>query len=982
MQEDALPNPITTVNNTPVANSLLPPITLISSSSASTELSNHMQQALTSLKLAAIPPHPSQRVLQRGGDIKVDITYLHLDQEQKKAISFVYDSCTQFHQLFTNSDPSRKEAAELLGSQGLDMSDLDDLSNRWSIRWSKLNGKAKKHKRCLLQCQCGSNSQARKVKDDVIKIKQGDKIFPQEWQRKTPYDFTGCLAHLDITFDRQSFDIIRITGIMDHNSACEKQEMQRLPPVPLHPHVWQLAIQQLNTGASISAIQEMNRQWCRQELYEGQSSVDPKKANIRYLFLPQDTSRLYKMHARTQGVDLSQPPERNVDAWLDSSSAEYKPELAAAIFHYKARHNPSERFKICIQTKEMKDAAWKYAHGRQLILDGTFGICDRRLLLFIGMAIDHKGKGVPIVFLLFSAPSGSQATHAGYDTDILAELLRAWASDLGKGPQGASFAPKVVITDTDTKERGALIIVWPSIFLLLCKFHVRNAWANKRKTLIKMGTVMVFEKEQVMSRLRALDHSLIVTEDYKAAQELVQKERSYLSMMLTNPDATSAAKSGQEYLDYLVKTWFSKELWQSWSQHGRNQAANILGVPIHQVAPTTNHLEAFNGVLKRKHIRQFQKGGRRVHFDLLIFLLVKRILPGIFEQRAMEDGFHDWLAQRFSQAAGGNHLVRTSQMPPKADNKADPMKKDHQFCWWSEDSRVESDEEVAFIIQKKRLGDFKWLDTFTLVATCASKKEDMRLLSHTRYILLMSCYGWATCSCPRFLKYGSACKHLWAMRHVVIQMQAPYAFLFPQTQEEACRIHTTLYGPSAGQSFEGILLPTLVDDPTRPEPLINHSGRIVCETDEIIDSFGENESEGESEDEDEMLVIDTELLERNKSAVTKQLQVRLNHEHQHTVPKLFGIQALLHQLGPNVAKSPHLQELHELSHSLSEYLNSLPIETTAKASSTSSVQNIETKPTQPKIPSGQLSKAPVKRTALVPPSPERSQKRKRSTAIF
>jgi len=211
------------------------------------------------------------------------------------------------------------------------------------------------------------------------------------------------------------------------------------------------------------------------------------------------------MHARIQGINLSQPPEHNIDAWLDPSDAQYKPELAQAIFYYRARRNATERFQVCIHTEEMKSAAWNYAHGRQLVLDGTFGICDCRLLLFIGLAIDNNNKGVPIVFFLFSAPTGSQATHAGYDTDILTDLLKAWVAALETGPDGSSFCPKVAITDTDTKERGSLINTWPSIFLLLCKFHVCHAWSNKRKTLIKMGNVVNFSKQQVVSRLRALD---------------------------------------------------------------------------------------------------------------------------------------------------------------------------------------------------------------------------------------------------------------------------------------------------------------------------------------------------------------------------------------------------------------------------------------------------------------------------------------------
>ena len=153
----------------------------------------------------------------------------------------------------------------------------------------------------------------------------------------------------------------------------------------------------------------------------------------------------------------------------------------------------------------MKKAAWRYVHDSQLILDGTFGICDRQLLLFIGMGIDEHYRGVPVVFLLFSALTGNQATHARYDTDILTELLQSWVKELGKAKDGSLFCPKVVITDSDTKERGALISVWHHILLLLCKFHTQMAWANKRKTLIKMGTTYDFSKEQVISCICQLD---------------------------------------------------------------------------------------------------------------------------------------------------------------------------------------------------------------------------------------------------------------------------------------------------------------------------------------------------------------------------------------------------------------------------------------------------------------------------------------------
>jgi hypothetical protein len=127
---------------------------------------------------------------------------------------------------------------------------------------------------------------------------------------------------------------------------------------------------------------------------------------------------------------------------------------------------------------QLKDTAWKYVHHSQLVLDGTFGICSARLLLFIALRKDEDGKGVPVAFFLFSAPTGNKATHAGYNTEILRELLSHWKGTMGSKPSVnvclETFMPYVAITDTDTKERGALLAVWPEICLLLCRFHLRQ----------------------------------------------------------------------------------------------------------------------------------------------------------------------------------------------------------------------------------------------------------------------------------------------------------------------------------------------------------------------------------------------------------------------------------------------------------------------------------------------------------------------------
>lgn len=152
----------------------------------------------------------------------------------------------------------------------------------------------------------------------------------------------------------------------------------------------------------------------------------------------------------------------------------------------------------------MKTAAWKYAHQSQLLLDGTFGICNSRMLLFIALGVDGFGKGIPLAFFLFSAPTGSRATHTGYDSTILQQLLKAWKQLLGS-QGGMAFTPFIAITDTDTKERAALSMVWPDIWLLLCKFHLRQCWSNRRKKLLRFSATFNFPKKQVLAQLKCLE---------------------------------------------------------------------------------------------------------------------------------------------------------------------------------------------------------------------------------------------------------------------------------------------------------------------------------------------------------------------------------------------------------------------------------------------------------------------------------------------
>ncbi|KIJ29675.1 hypothetical protein M422DRAFT_268903, partial [Sphaerobolus stellatus SS14] len=536
--------------------------------------------------------------------------------------------------LYSAADPiQQNEATAFLESHSLHTASLEEVGNRWSVKWSKYlkNGQ----KRALYQCDCGREHSQYGTK-----------------KRHTAVDYTGCLAHAEITTHEPTGAILRARGFFMHNEDCKKAGLARKPKLPIHPSVYAKALAQLQEGALLSAIQATNRELFRIGGYPGQPK-DLRTSNFRWILKPYDTRTLYRQYNQLIGVNTNQAAHLNVDAWLNSESPEYNPVLSEAIFHYSARASQGEHFEVCIATQEMKEAAWNHGHRSQLMLDGTFGICNSRLLLSIIMAVDEKGKGIPIAFLMFSAPSGNRQTSSGYNTEILTKLLQKWRDELEKfGKQ--TFEVLVMITDTDMKERGALLNVFPHVWLLICKFHIRQSWRNHRNKVLRGNAPALLDMK---ARLGCLETELIPTTEFTTAMQLIEKEREVFNAMIQQGDSPSVAQRGLIHVEYLLSFWMKEELWRSWSDFGRRAAAHLLSCRFEGVLPTTNHLESFNGILKRKHLARWQHGGRKLRPDMLVHLLVIKVLPSIFEQRRFEEReerrWHDMLRK----LPGGEELL-------------------------------------------------------------------------------------------------------------------------------------------------------------------------------------------------------------------------------------------------------------------------------------------------------------------------------------
>ena len=558
---------------------------------------------------------------------------------------------------------------------------------------------------------------------------------------------------------------------------------------------------------SISAIQDRNRQMIEARAYRDMHLYGSMKANFRYQLLRSDHSTLYRKFSRKLGVDVRQPPQYNIDEWLNPQSPNFQPIINEAVFHYSSRTEAGERFEVCISTPEMKNAAWEYVHHGQVVLDGTFGVCSSRLLLFIALGVDGDGNGVPIAFFLFSAPTGNRATHAGYNTAILQKLLHQWKTHLGQ-KNGLEFAPFVAITDTDTKERGALLNVWPEIILLLCKFHLRQCWTNNRKKALHGGGEE-FWKNHVREQLRGLEvecvafhqamklvtkkhYRLINSIDHNAAVAVLQRQQVYLAVISKNAASCNAALGGIKHLDYLTMNWMTLPMWRSWSGWGRLAAAAAMKVPIEGVIPTTNHLESFNAILKRKHLAAWLHSGHRLRFDLLIHILITRILPGIYGRRRTQQEYSNWLRSRFSDKIGGRALAAVH------DQVMGEVRQGNSLCWWQPDAK--RDQEAAGIVQLQRLTISRSSDSDAgFVATCASSKANILDPSHSRYSLHIRRSGVGACECLDFCNQGGACKHLRALRICIdcwVQSGVEMPFTFPTSLADAQQIQTRTYSTS------------------------------------------------------------------------------------------------------------------------------------------------------------------------------------------
>ena len=58
-----------------------------------------------------------------------------------------------------------------------------------------------------------------------------------------------CTAHVEVTEQSSNGEITQIIGSFSHNSGCQSAVLKCLPAVPLHEHVYEIALEQMEAGA-------------------------------------------------------------------------------------------------------------------------------------------------------------------------------------------------------------------------------------------------------------------------------------------------------------------------------------------------------------------------------------------------------------------------------------------------------------------------------------------------------------------------------------------------------------------------------------------------------------------------------------------------------------------------------------------------------------------------------------------------------------
>ncbi|KAJ3749740.1 hypothetical protein EV360DRAFT_76209, partial [Lentinula raphanica] len=430
------------------------------------------------------------------------------------------------------------------------------------------------------------------------------------------------------------------------------------------------------------------------------------------------------------------------------------------------------------------------------------------------------------------------------------------------------------------------------------------------------------------------------------------------------------------------------------TEWGRCTAATKIGVPVYSMIPTTNHLESFNCVLKRKFIGNWLRSGKRLRIDLLILILITRILPDIFSRRRTRLEYKLWLTERFREHANGADLVEVQHQTAEARAALSRMQR--VIGWWPVDEIRQ--KSALELVAKGSLASLSRPHPDTYTATCTSSTN-----SETSYDISLQRSGQASCSCPDFQTNGGACKHLRAVRLVVDALVISgheQTFIFPTSHLEALQIELPSEDPPTVTDCS-LDLPTFqaigADD-----TLLGGLGNAGVETRGISDKEEDDDDEEshieEGYNHEDILglvtsqvvhtVITTPSIGDQRAAVEHQMHMKLRFELDSLLPRIHGVDNLLSDFTILPADPTQLNELYNVAHSITQRILTLQTHSSNVAATSNPNPPIQTSQldefTNVSATTRECTTPPPKRKrrTLFPPSPEKPQIRKSSNGTL
>ncbi|TRM61181.1 hypothetical protein BD626DRAFT_406215 [Schizophyllum amplum] len=514
-----------------------------------------------------------------------------------------------------------------------------DVRSKFSIVWSRKSQREGKI-RCkrLFQCLCG------------VAHTESARAGRKAKTRNIPWEFTGCLAFITVITmhdsgriyaDLRFLAVDSVTGILEHSDSCKLViQMFKPPAIPLHPEVRELALELLQHHEPLYLVRIKCADFAITRFGDS-----PGDNHHRFTLADHETASLYRTIASESGISPRTMAEDNLDTWFRPKNPR-PPAIHAAAFrgvclHYQGcKPGVSDRFELIISTPAQQEAAWRFGHKNLVLTDLTFGFCSARALLAILMVIDKEGRGIPIAFIMFTARKYVKAVHADYDTEVLSRLYGLFKSKLGKNSAGDEIEFTAAITDMDPRERHALRHHWPDSFLLICIFHVRQAWRNALTKYLR-SVPAGDDRKKVRVKLSRFLVELIRTDmTYTDVVEQFNEEWYDFHALAVSDIAADQIKgeAGIKFLLYLKRGYMNTEAdWKPWSLAGAAEVARRLSLPITDVPRTNNHLESFNGRIKGVYFAPYARHGRGARPDAWVTLLVTKIIPATFERLWRKD---------------------------------------------------------------------------------------------------------------------------------------------------------------------------------------------------------------------------------------------------------------------------------------------------------------------------------------------------------